>query len=80
MEDIDSETVGENLGEIVPGLIRVNNCFIFSYMLFESFFGPLFKQFMFFFNFSVMITWKAVSVKPAYFVLLRFTVQLARRH
>ena len=28
MEDIDSETVGENLSDIVPGLIRVNNCYM----------------------------------------------------
>ena len=29
MEDIDSETVEENLGEIVPGLVRVKLCFCF---------------------------------------------------
>lgn len=36
------------------------------------------KQFVFF-SFSVMITWRAVSVKPVCFVLWRFTVQLVRR-
>ena len=48
-------------------------------MLFESFLIPLSKQFVFFFSFSVMITWRAVSVKPVCFVLWRFTVQLVRR-
>lgn len=47
-------------------------------MLFKSFFIPLSKQFVFF-SFSVMITWRAVSVKPVCFVLWRFTVQLVRR-
>ena len=50
VEDIDSETVGENLSEIVPGLIRVNNWFMLSYVLLESFFIPSSKQFVFFFQ------------------------------
>lgn len=48
------------------------------FVLFESFF-VLFLSEDLVFPFSVMITWRAVSVKPAYFVLWRFTAQLARR-
>jgi len=48
-------------------------------MLFESFFVFCFLSEDLVFPFSVMITWRAVSVKPAYFVLWRFTAQLARR-
>ena len=47
------------------------------YVLFVSFFVLLCEDVVF--PFSVMITWRAVSVKPAYFVLWRFTAQLARR-
>ena len=41
MEDIDSETVEENLGEIVPGLVRVKLCFCF---LLSAFLSSVFKS------------------------------------